>query len=254
MKQSILRCVNISYSVYNSTRLKNEQLILKDISFNVKKNSIFGIVGESGSGKTTLGKIICGILKPVTGEILFNNNSQINSRVQFLFQNSVEIVNPLRKVSSILIEALMIKSNKSVEDRLGDILTTLGLEPEILSKYSFQLSGGERQRIALGRILAIEPEIIILDEPFSAQDVQSQLNLYRLLLRLKKESDLTIICISHNIFIMQKIADEILVIKDGAVVEVGSGREIFNSPKSSFTNYLIKASKMELEDSEILSI
>lgn len=216
---------NVSYSVWkNSFWVKrNEKKILENISFEVEKSEIIGIAGPSGGGKTTLAKIFAGIYEPTSGEIIYNfsqTNQLAPNRIQLLFQNSEEIVNPFRKVKDILVEALQQKHEKSIsnEERLHELLSSVNIEESSLEKYCLQLSGGQRQRVALARLLSVEPEILILDEPFSAQDVESQLNLLLLFKKINAKKGITLICISHQENVLNKLTQRIIRIKEGKMV------------------------------------
>ena len=216
---------NVSYSVWKSSFLvrRNEKKILENISFEVEKSEIIGIAGPSGGGKTTLAKIFAGIYEPTSGEIIYNfsqTNQLAPNRIQLLFQNSEEIVNPFRKVKDILVEALQQKHEKSIsnEERLHELLSSVNIEESSLEKFCLQLSGGQRQRVALARLLSVEPEILILDEPFSAQDVESQLNLLLLFKKINAEKGITLICISHQENVLNKLTQRIIRIKEGKMV------------------------------------
>ncbi len=226
---------NISYSINN----KN---ILDSISLNIKDGQIVGLIGESGAGKTTLAKIVAGVLEPSSGKIILNKKKQTD--VQILFQNSLELINPLRKVSSILEDAeYIIKENEAVEFALKKV----GLEKSITSKFGYQLSGGERQRVALARILMVSPKLLILDEPFSAQDPSSQANLVSLFNKLNRDLGITILCVSHDLNIMSSFSDKLGVMKNGKLIEFGDASDISNNPKMSYTKFLFKANKYQLE-------
>lgn len=223
--KTLLIVKNISYSVKRNSFFgkRSEKKIIENISFEVEKNEIIGVAGPSGGGKTTLAKLVAGILEPTAGEIIKHfpetENHATNS-IQMLFQNSEEIVNPFRKVKDVLIEALQLKKGKSIsnEKRLSELLTSVNIEESSLEKYCLQLSGGQRQRVALARLLAVEPEILILDEPFSAQDVQSQLNLLLLLKKINAEKGITLICISHQANVLNKLTERIIHINEGKMV------------------------------------
>jgi ABC-type dipeptide/oligopeptide/nickel transport system ATPase subunit len=196
---------------------------LENISFEVASGEILGIAGPSGGGKTTLAKIFAGIYEPTSGDILYNFSraeQRTPNHIQLLFQNSEEIVNPFRKVKNILIEALQLKNGKSLstEERLSGLLSDVNIHENLLEKYCMQLSGGQRQRVALARLLAVEPEILILDEPFSAQDVESQLNLLLLFKKINVEKRITLICISHQENVLNKLTQRIIRIKEGKLV------------------------------------
>jgi len=224
MMNNILTVNNIWLAPPMQKKGEEDLYILDDIALTVARGVILGISGESGSGKTSLAKILAGIIKPTVGSVTCNFTSSAARKsypVQLLFQNNEEIINPYRTVKSILTEALNIESeNKTgTEKRLNELMTRLQIDPELLTRRCRQLSGGERQRVALARLLAVEPEVLILDEPFSAQDVESQMNLLSILRNLKEKDGITIICISHLLSLLKHISDEIIIINNGRIVE-----------------------------------
>jgi len=256
---NILEIKELSYSVNTRNLLERgtERLILKNISLSVKEKEIIGITGESGSGKTTLAKLIAGINKTTTGDIKLNfaedwNNLKTNP-VQILFQNNNEILNPFRKVEDIIRETILIRNNKSVEidSEMEKIFKSIGFNESLRNRKGFQLSGGEQQRAALARILATKPELLILDEPFSAQDVESQLNLLNLFKKINEEFGQTMICVAHNLKILRKLADRIFVMYNGEIVESGKTKEIFESPKNDYTKFLLKCENYNLKYEEL---
>jgi len=221
---SILTLNNVWLAPPLQVKGEEDLYILDNIALTVSRGKILGISGESGSGKTSLAKILAGIIKPTVGSVTCNFNSSAARKsypVQLLFQNNEEIINPYRTVKSILAEALNVESeNKTgTEKRLNELMTRLQIDPELLTRRCRQLSGGERQRVALARLLAVEPEVLILDEPFSAQDVESQMNLLSILRNLKEKDGITIICISHLLSLLKHISDEIIIINNGRIVE-----------------------------------
>ena len=251
----ILKAENLSYSVLQ----KNEEKpILKNISFELERNSVLGISGESGSGKTTLGKIIVGILKPTAGKIsyYFSGNHKRVSPVQILFQNTGEIINPLRTIRSMIEapspEGIPPSRDKSPPkgETLEKLMKIVGIEKDLLNKRGYELSGGEQQRVALARVLAVKPELLILDEPFSAQDYESQENFLNLFLNLKKNLNITMICISHNLRIQRKLCDEIMIMYNGEIVEMNKSKELFENPMHQYTKFLLKAEKYDLSYEE----
>jgi len=256
----MLKLNNINYTAKSDSLISKGEAkqILHDISMKVTEGEIVGIVGESGAGKTTLAKILSGILKPDSGEIIYREKATVDisteSSIQILFQNSVELINPFRKVEDILVEVVKKHSNESTKDRIDDLLNIVGLPPDILLKSGSNLSGGERQRIALIRLLASNPSLLIVDEPFSAQDIESQLNLIKLFKELNKDSNLTIICISHDIQIISKFTDKLFVLRDGEIIEEGLTSEVFTTPKHSYTKFLIKAKDFQLSYSDFVNM
>lgn len=246
MNDCLINIGNISYKALGKTfwGKANEKSIIKGISFDLKKNEILSIIGESGSGKTTLAKLITGIIVPDEGYISYNKEFVEKNKIQILFQNNEDIINPLRNVDYLLEEAIGLVEKEDVITPKENLMRILDIEEKLLVKKGYQLSGGEKQRVALARILAVEPKVIILDEPFSAQDVESQLNLIELIKKLKKEKGIAFICISHQINLLKHFSDRTMVINEGTIIEIGQTNEILNSPKTEFTKNLLSAEKL----------
>lgn len=248
----LLELNNIYYTVNKRTTPLGKEsvhLILKDISLEIYDGEILGIVGESGCGKTTLAKIIADIIQPSSGVITkyfnFNTNNGANP-MQLLFQNSDELINPFRKVKSMLNEI------DKVQDNAG-ILTEVGLSTELIDKLGFQLSGGERQRVGLARILLAHPRVLILDEPFAAQDISSKEKFLQLLTKLKTQLGMTIICISHEIDLLNRLADRIAVMFNGKIIEISPTQNLLHLPMHPYSKYLISASNYELNRNKIIT-
>ena len=176
----LLKAENISYFIDKG------KPILNNISFELNKGEILGIAGESGSGKTTLGKIIAGLITPSGGKIIFNKPAGWEktkvSPIQILFQNNGEILNPFRRIDSVVKEALKLRheGNTDTNEEANKIFLSLDLQENLQRRKGYELSGGEQQRGALARLLAVKPLLLILDEPFSAQDPDSQYNFLNL--------------------------------------------------------------------------
>ncbi len=253
----LLKVENIFYSVEVKEAKKKQFNILMNVSFDVEQGEILGICGESGGGKSTLAKVIAGIISPNSGNILFDLEKQNIKRksrpIQILFQNHGEILNPFRKVQSIIDEALKINgvSEENIETEKSKILNSVGFPKELYKRRGYQLSGGEQQRAALGRLLAVKPALLILDEPFSAQDIESQLNLVKLFKGLNKDFNLTMICVSHDLRILRNLADRIIILKKGEIVEHGETMEVFNNPKEDYTKFLLSAEALNLTYDEL---
>ena len=253
----LLSVENISYSVIVKEKSKKRFDILKNVSFYIEPGEIVGISGESGGGKSSLAKVIAGIIKPDSGKIILKTDqSTYNKRsnsIQILFQNHGEILNPYRKVQDIIDEALKIagvdKSKISLERNA--VLNSVGLPEELYRRRGFELSGGEQQRAALARLLAVNPVLLILDEPFSAQDIESQINFVKLFKKLNKEFNLTMICISHDLRILRNLANRVIIIKEGVLVESGTTKEVFDSPKNEYTKFLLSAEALDLSYEEL---
>ena len=253
----LLKVENISYSVEVKDKSENQFDILKNISFEVQAGEIIGICGESGGGKSTLAKVIAGLIKPDSGKIILNSSSKAkkSSPIQILFQNHGEVLNPYRKISTVIDEVLTINGieKKNIEGERENILSSVGFPNELFNRRGFQLSGGEQQRAALARLLATKPLLLILDEPFSAQDVESQLNLVRLFKYLNKDFGLTMICISHDLRILRNLASRIIILKDGELVESGNTKEVLNNPQRDYTKFLLSAESLDLSYEELKS-
>lgn len=251
----LLEVKNLSYSVRGN---KGDIPILSDISFEMENNRILGISGESGSGKTTLGKLLAGILTYNKGSIDYHfKNAQKNKKiypVQILFQNNGEVLNPFRRVSDVVDEAVTLRSGKirASEKRIR-LFYSLNFSQNLWDRKGYELSGGEQQRAALARLLAAEPELLILDEPFSAQDPESQLNFLNLFKKIKNDYNITLIIIAHNLRILRKLCDEIIIIYKGRLVETGKTEEIFISPKHPYTKFLLDSENYNLGYAELKS-
>jgi peptide/nickel transport system ATP-binding protein len=252
---SLLKVENISYFVIIKEENKKHFDILKNVSFKVEAGEIIGVCGESGGGKSMLAKVIAGLIKPDSGKIILDSkiNQRTSSPIQILFQNHSEVLNPFRKISSVIDEALTI--NRIRKDYLAaereKILSSVGFPKELYNRRGFQLSGGEQQRAALAKLLATNPILLILDEPFSAQDVESQLKLVKLFKTLNTEFKITMICISHDLRILKNLANRVIILKDGEIVESGPTKELFNNPKEKYTKFLLSAESLNLTYEQI---
>lgn len=251
----LLKVENISYSVVVKEETKKQFNILRSVSFEVDSGEIIGICGESGGGKSTLAKVIAGLIKSDSGKITLNSksNNKKSSPIQILFQNHGEVLNPFRKISNVIDEVLIINrmDKKYIEKERENILNSVGFPKELYNRRGFQLSGGEQQRAALARLLTTNPVLLILDEPFSAQDVESQLKLLKLFKKLNSEFKLTMICISHDLKILRNLADRVIILKDGQIVESGTTKDIFNNPKENYTKFLLSAEALNLSYEQI---
>jgi len=219
---------------------------LDSLSFTLEEFETLGIVGESGSGKTTLAKIILQLIPATSGQVIYNTEkiSDFRKDVQIIFQNPFNSLNPKMRVGDIIAEPLII--HKIVErgmiaGRVKELLGMVGLDESILNRRPIEFSGGQRQRICIARALASQPRILVLDEPVSSLDLTIQSEMLDLFQRLKQKFHLTYIFISHNLAIIKYLADRVLVMREGKVVEQGSKDEIFNSPVNSYTKLLLEA-------------
>ena len=228
---------------------------VKLADFSLYKGRTLGVVGESGSGKTTVGMMLTRLTAATAGSILFEgiDLAQLSpaqmrpyrSRIQIIFQNPYASLNPRFTVGQILIEPMRIHSIGQDDDdraRLAlAMIAKVGLTPEAFGKYPHEFSGGQRQRIAIARCLTMRPEIIVCDESVSALDVSVQATVLNLLLDLQEEFGLTYVFISHDLAVVKYMADDILVMSQGDIVERGSSDDIYNRPQHAYTRQLLGA-------------
>ena len=228
---------------------------VKGADFSLHKGRTLGVVGESGSGKTTVGMMLTRLTDATAGSIMFEgkdlaqlNASQMRSyrsRIQIIFQNPYASLNPRFTVGQILIEPMRIhRIGTDDDDRARKALAMIekvGLHADAFGKYPHEFSGGQRQRIAIARCLTMQPEIIVCDESVSALDVSVQATVLNLLLDLQEEFGLTYVFISHDLAVVKYMADEILVMSQGEIVERGSSDDIYNRPQHAYTQQLLRA-------------
>jgi len=255
--ETILSIKNLFYKVEDKNLLTNKtKTIIDDISLDVNKGEILGVAGESGGGKTTLAKLITGIIKPSAGSIQLNLIKKNKSNpVQILFQNNGQILNPHRKIEDIVEEAINLRDIPSceVEVEKEKIFSAINFPLQYRQNRGFQLSGGQQQRAALARLLAVSPEILILDEPFSAQDYESQKNLSTLFKNINKNLGITLICVSHNLNALRELCDRVAIIYKGKIVEIGKTKDVLSNPRHPYTKYLIKSENYDLTHKELLA-
>jgi peptide/nickel transport system ATP-binding protein len=260
MKEELIKLINVSYSL-DDEKLSLSKGKTAEILFNIDltlyEDEVLGICGESGGGKSTLAKVISGIVKPVRGQLKLNPKIVAKGnkpkKIQILFQNNSNLLNPYRKVDSLIDEAIKLSGIKieNMVERKEKLFSILGIESNLASRKGYELSGGERQRIALARLLAVNPEVLILDEPFSAQDITSQINLVKVLKRINEELDVTMICISHDLKILRKFAHKVIVLQNGRIVETGDTSKIFSLPTHPYTKFLLSAEEFSLTEEAI---
>jgi len=228
---------SVTYFHSDSIGFKSDRnRILNNVSLNIYKEEILCIVGESGSGKTTLAKIISGLLKTSTGTIKYSKGLASSKKaIQILFQNSDELLNPYRKVADVLND---VKANGKL---LEKILSDLNISDSLLENSCGSISGGERQRIALARVMLTQPQVLILDEPFSAQDIDSKENFKSLLTYLRKNLKITLIVVTHDVSFIENFADRIVVLFGGKIMEILHAKNFFNFPKHPYSKFLLSS-------------
>ena len=225
---------------------------LDNVSLNITKGTTLAVVGESGSGKSTLARSLIRLVSIDKGKITFNDKDFLsldstalkNTRknIQMIFQDPYASLNPRMKIQSIMEEPLLIHkigTKVSKQKKIEMMIKRVGLNLSDLDKYPHQFSGGQRQRIGIARALILEPKLVICDEPVSALDVSVQAQIVQLLKSLQKEFGLTYLFITHDLRIVRHIADEVVVMRQGKIVETGKTDIIFQNPKTTYTKKLL---------------
>jgi peptide/nickel transport system ATP-binding protein len=228
---------------------------VRGVNFSLRRGHTLGVVGESGSGKTTMGLTLLRLHEPTAGEVIFDGRNLLTlpeaerqtmrRRLQIVFQNPYASLNPRFSIGQTLVEPMNIhRIGADVaerEERARALLRKVGLDERAMTKYPHEFSGGQRQRIAIARCLSLEPEVLVLDEAVSALDVSVQAQVLNLLKDLQDELGLAYIFISHDLAVVRFISDEVLVMKDGEVVEQASAEDILLNPQQAYTRRLIGA-------------
>jgi oligopeptide/dipeptide ABC transporter ATP-binding protein len=229
-----------------------------DVNFNIKRTSTMGLVGESGCGKTTVGRTLLRLLNPTSGKILYNDNGTqvdiaalgkkelrgMRRKMQIVFQDPQSSLNPRRTIHDTLAEPLQILEGikgEELEIRILELLEDVGLNPEHAQRYPHEFSGGQRQRIGIARAIAVNPELVVLDEPTSSLDVSVQAQVLNLLLNLQKEYKMSYLFISHDLSVIRHMCDALGVMYLGEVVETGNTRDIFQKALHPYTHALLSA-------------
>ena len=230
-------------SIRNLNKTFESGFKLKNINFDIKEGEVVSLIGESGSGKTSISKIIVGLLK-AEGQV------QINGKVQMIFQSPYSSLNPKYKIRDIIAEGVIyqkiLKKKENLDEYLLSILNEVGLDKEVLNKYPHELSGGMRQRVGIARAVAVKPNLIIADEILTALDALTQIQILELFQKLKENKKISYLFISHDINVVKKISDRLLIIKDGEIIESGTKEKIFSKPEKEYTKKLIEISGIEI--------
>ena len=227
---------------------------VNDVSFDINRGEVLGLVGESGSGKSTIGRSILRLVPVTSGAVRFDGTDltalegrelkTMRRRMQMIFQDPFASLNPRMTVYDTLAEPLLlhgIETRKSVAQGVLKLMDDVGLARAFVRKYPHEFSGGQRQRIAIGRALATRPEFVVADEPVSALDVTIQAQILDLMQQLSREYGLTMLFVSHDLAVVRHLADRILVLYKGEVVEQGTGDELFERPRQAYTRQLLQS-------------
>ncbi len=258
MKQSFLSAQNVKkYYPLKSSRFSRRHGVVRavdGISFDVREREVFGLVGESGCGKSSLGRILLRLEEPTAGQIYFQENNlgafdkirlkQFRREAQIIYQDPYSALNPRKKIGQLIQEPLdihKIGTPKARQERVAWLLEKVGLPPEYAKRYPHQFSGGQRQRIVVARALALNPRLLLADEPVSALDVSIQAQVINLLMDLREELGLTYIFISHDLSVIEHICDEVAVMYLGRIVESAPKKAFYDQPKHPYSQALLSA-------------
>ena len=258
MSAPLLEVNGVSKRFTIGTRFSGQGLrtvhALDNVSFSVMPGDTLGLVGESGCGKSTLGRCITRLYDLSSGTLRFGGTdiSQLSERqmrplrrrIQMVFQDPYASLNPRRRVRDLIAEPLRVHTSMSkveIDKRVAELLSIVGLKPDHAMRFPHEFSGGQRQRIGIARAIALNPELIVLDEPVSALDVSVQAQIVNLLADLQERLKLTYIFIAHDLSVVRQVSTRIAVMYLGSIVEMGSAEEIFGRPAHPYTQALISA-------------
>lgn len=242
---------------------------VNDVSFDVYPGETFGIVGESGCGKTTLGKTIVRLIRPVRGEMLFNDDGEmrdllsldkktgfeLRKKLQIVFQDPYASLNPMHTIFEAFDEPMRIHgigggSKEKRREIIAEALERVNLQPEYMYRYPHEFSGGQRQRICVAKSLVLQPKLIVCDEPVSALDVSIQAQLLNLMRRLQRELGVTFLFIAHDLSVVQYMSDRIAVMYLGSIVELAGSEELYRNTMHPYTRALLSAVPVPLYDTK----
>src|SRR5215212_7934231 len=244
------------FAVGNTVRRQHVHAV-DDVSFDLRPGTITALVGESGSGKSTVARLLAHLYEPSDGAVLFEgvdvsrvrrrqNVLRYRSQVQMIFQDPFASLNPVKTIRHHVERPLRIHGvvpSAQIEERVHELLRTVGLVPpeDVAAKYPHELSGGQRQRVAIARALAVEPKVVIADEPVSMLDVSIRMGILNLMLKLKEEREIAFLYVTHDLASARYVADEMLVMYAGQIVERGPIEQVLAAPLHPYTRLLLAA-------------
>jgi len=236
-------------------RAKGELKAVDDVSLTINRGEVLGLVGETGSGKSTIGRCILRLQQPTAGEIYFAGRNllalggrelrKIRKQLQVIFQDPYSSLNPRMSIGNIVGELLVVhkevSGKKEYRERVAELFTAVGLDPELFDRYPHELSGGQRQRVGIARALAPRPSFIVCDEPVSALDVSIQAQILNLLMKLKRQHALTYLFIAHDLAVVKHMSDRLAVMYLGRIMELAPKRDLYEHPLHPYTQALLAA-------------
>jgi ABC-type oligopeptide transport system ATPase subunit len=228
---------------------------VKDVTFHIKPGEIFGLVGESGCGKSSLGKAIIQLEVPSSGQIVFKDHDvsklkgtelkTYRQEVQMVFQDPYGSLNPRMKVGNAIVDVLEVhrigKNTTERRERVAELFNAVGLDPSMAWRYPHEFSGGQRQRICIARALALNPDLLVADEPVSALDVSVQAEILELLEELRSTHKLAFLFVSHDLAVVRNVCDRVAVMYNGEIVETGPVADVIDNPQHEYTRKLLAA-------------
>src|ERR1035437_9104383 len=259
--ETILQAVSLSKEfsgggAFSRHKADRKTLAVDNVSFDLRKGETLAVVGESGSGKSTLARMLLNLIEPTSGSVLYQGRDltklharqmrDVRRHLQMIFQDPYSSLHPTHTIFEIVSEGW--RSHRGVErpqnyrHRVDQLLEQVGLPSAYARMYPARLSGGERQRVAIARALALSPETLVLDEPVSSLDVSIQAQVIKLLMTLQEELGLTYVFISHDLALVRVVADRVIVMSAGRVVEFGEPEDVYTRPKSDYTRSLLESS------------
>ncbi|NED94756.1 ABC transporter ATP-binding protein [Phytoactinopolyspora alkaliphila] len=226
--------------------------VLRSLNLSIERGSAVGVVGESGSGKSTLVRLLCGLLPVGSGSVTYDGRAvtdwlskdprQFRLHNQMVFQSPAASLDPRMRIRRSVAEPVRALERRKIgDDELESWLSMVGLGPEALNRYPHQFSGGQLQRVAIARALSVSPTVLYADEPTSALDVSVQAQVLNLLMDLRARLGLTLVIVSHDLAVVSRMCEHILVMRNGEIVESGPTVDVLHSPSSAYTNALTKA-------------
>ena len=251
-----LKNIFVNFSLKNSPFSAEKQILraVDNVCLTINDNEVLGLVGESGCGKTTLGKTAIRLIESTSGQIIldgaditkmsFGELKKYRSKMQIIFQDPISSLNPRQTIFDVLEEPLKIHTKLNGYERKNEInrlIDCVGIAKNSLNRYPHQFSGGQCQRIAIARALSVKPKLIIADEPVSSLDVSIQAQILNLMSDLKNEFGLSYLFVSHDIAVINHIADRVAVMYKGKIVEEGNCEDVVNNPQDQYTKSLINA-------------